>query len=1138
MRRIFTGWACLAVLALTACLREAVPESEIRPGARLRPVRMQMDSGEDTKSLVSVQAEDFKRAYLFAFDAATKSVYLDENGQNIGMKTEAKSFNWTVPVGPDGGGNSQVMDIYAIVNPDETTAATLEGFLTRTDVTEQELESLTYLCRNAVSLARMETGGMPMSGCSKGITLNDDDDSFVLTIKRLFARYDIRLNVAPFLEGGWTVSAAEVLASHCNTRAGYFYTGNGCGVRAAEGDLDLVDMATDSDLEKLNGVGADGKSTDAMTLYFLENCQGDIGPASEWNRVHAELGDAVGCCSYAEFVVQATHPSLGERSFKYRFYPGQNDDMCSNFDIIRNRRKRVSLTIGPDLSAEGFRWVYDGSLKVAPGETLDIRYETSLEEALLCFETRFDGLPSGDLSVVQNVFHEGANAASPGHATPYPHYGVVTVKARPDVQEGAVFQLKGGDASDQLSDRVNILVTAAVSFWKDVEVLATPEYRGQWMVLQLPDNVFGTGAALKASVSNYVLQDNGSYAPAEYSDCTIVLSPGSDVFGNGMTGIFRPHIWFEHSQRRLFVYSHLTRPGKDNYSLLALYIVDSGNHELKRKEFIFRQKDLFLRLKTQLASDQFVYETSISTEGVATTPAQLNFVLADPDKGFQEVPNSAIRWGGNGSYTMPGMSYAPEGCTTPGYYLDNFFVESHIEYDYDGDVEDQFELSFSEVPDEGSWDFNLYNLSIIPKEQASFNYGEDDYYLFYHNFYYRNEVHIHPTCELTLAPRRKLTLMEACGGTSDYAAMKCSATPAGEEFFLLYGFRQTYFVKLENLPGVTPTVSLSIPSSSAPYLRCLLTAVSADIYRLDCWLDHYENPLSYNDTALPYSPGQTEGDASDGDRDVTIRVSGGGYSDEMVCHVLHKRFGIRLETDAARRDLHLRMWNPLGFVLSASCTLDLEYRMYWNRHPLKELFDGPYTREQSASLTLSTTLANSSLLEGDVSARLEKASRDLRGIRCEYARDVHPDFISAGYTDEDLILYYPAAEAIAMTGNLSLSANGFRSSVPGLSLMGSTFDPEHYIAFPQQSISFRYTLGTLSDYYLQALFYETYDTKYYGYHFATPVHWTANNPFSPVRFDTDDPVHIGGPDQQKSISGSTRYRGSASFQADNPVIGH
>ena len=1140
MRRILS--ALLALGALAGCQQETAPDEPQTPfrpssGVRLRSVSVSLDSGQPSaKSVISVEAEGFRTAYLFVFDAATRKVFLDEEGRSLAMKTDSKTFNWSIPVGPDGAGNSQVMDVYAIVNPDADNTAILEEYLSGTAVTEAQLEALTYVCGNAVSLHSLETEGMPMAGCLKGISLESADEPFTLSIRRLFARYDIRLNVKPFSQGGWTLSAAEVLASHSNTRAGYFYTGSGKGVRASAQDLAMVDMATDSDLEKLNVVGADGISAGSLTLYFLENCQGDIGPASAWNQVYAELGDAVACCSYVEFVIRASHPSLGNRSFKYRFYPGQNDDMCSNFDIVRNVRKRITLGLSPDLSAEGFRWVYDGSLKVAPGEVLNVRYETSLDRDHVCLETLLGGLPADDLSVEVKGHFNNANAAHPAHATQYPNYGVVAVQARPDAPEGRIYQLKGGDASGQLSDQVNILVTMDVSFWKDVEMLYTPEYRGQWMVVRLPQNVLGVGENIYATVRNYVQQADGSYSSVNASYCTVDLPPDAEAFGNGKTGIDRPHIWWDPEKRLLFVYSHVSQPETDHYSTLTLSITGSDDGEeyvIYSKDYYFRQKEAVLRLKTSLSSESFTYRTSITTEGEVTRPPELYFVLADPEKGNRIIPNEEFLWGGHGQWQMHGMSP----------YSETFLWESVIGYSYDGasGIGSQFSISYPEETDPDSWDFNVYNLSITPRVQADFPYADNRYITFRHSFFRRGEVHVHPTCELLAAPKRSLTLMQPYAGTNDYSAMQCSASEAPSEFYLLYGFRQSYFVRMENLPGITPSVSLSRASSSAPYLRYSLTEVSAGLFRLDCWIDHYESPLSYNGDALPYSPRQTTPDPNDGDKDVTLTLSatyyGNTYSDFITCHVLHKRFRVGLDA-VGQQDLQVRMWNPLGLSLSASATVSAAYRMYWYRHPLKEMFDGPCFNTQSVSFSLSASLASSTILGRDIPARLEKGSQDLRGIRCTYARDVHPDFIAAGFQVEDLILYYPAAEATSLSGNLSLSSEGFVSSVAGLSWMGSSpFNLEDYISYYTENVSFQYTLGTLSEYYLQALFYEIYDIWYYDYRFATPVHWSQNCPEAPIHFTSNAPLHIGGPDTRKTVSGNFLYRGSNSFHANDPVIG-
>ena len=1092
-------------------------ELNLTSAARLRPVTVKLDSGhKDTKSVISVESEDFKCAYLFAFDAHSQRVFLDEEGRNIAIRTASRTINWAIPVGPDGAGNSQVMDVYAVVNPDRTNAAILEELLSRADVTEDEMEDLLYVCDDALALSSVETDGMPMSACRKNLTLESAEASFTLSLKRLFSRYDLGINITPFSQGGWTVETAEVLASHSNTRVPFFFTGQGVGVQADAKDLAMVDMATDSDLENLNTMGEDGKSAGSLTLYFLENCQGDIGPASAWNKVYAELGDDVSCCSYAEFIIKATNPTLGERCFKYRFYPGQADDMCSNFDIVRNVHKKVNLSLSPDLSSEYFRWVFDGSLRVAPGEMLTVRYETTLEENLLCFGTFLDGLSSDYLEVEHT------------------QSGMVTVKARPDAPEDGVFLLQGGDASGQISDKVPVLVTSAASFWKDVNVLYTPEYRGQWMVVQLPENVFGTGDYLQAQVRNDYLDNSGNYVSG--SSLSQTITQGQEVFGNGKTGIYHPHIWFSPDDRRLFVYSHNPRPHRDNYSTLTLSVITgegASAYPLHRKEYVFRQKEPVLRLVNSLSSTQYRYDTTIDIYNHIKAD-ELSFVLVDPDNNNHIIPNSEFRWGGHGIYAMPGMTFAPYKTTSAGFYCDNFIIESQIEDDYeDSSVVDYFDLDCPVAPDEGSWDFNYYNLYLKPTSQADYAYGEDRYYRFSHTFFQKDEVHIHPTCRVLETPEKSLTLMQALSGTNDYDAMKCSSQKAGEDFYLMYGFRQTFFVKLENIPDNSPVISLDGGSA----LEYSITRVQPRLYRLDLWLNRYDNPLSHNDLALPYVPTQSAADPSDGDYDVDITVSSGGYQADIVCHVLHKRFGAIL-SDAGRRDLKLQMWNPLGFNLEASCTLYADYKRYWYKHPLKEIINGPSFDTQSTSITLKTNLSSSSLVGEDISARLEKASRDLKGIHCTYARDLHPAFIECSLQREDLILYYPPAEATSFSGSLSLSSNGFVSSVAGLSLKDNVFNLDHYIAFLESYVHINYTLSTLSEYYLQTLFYQTTDIWYYDYRFATPLHWVDYNEGILPSITSDEPLHIGGPDVTRTVSGNIGYRGNRTFHADDPAIGN
>ena len=55
--------------------------------------------------------------------------------------------------------------------------------------------------------------------------------------------------------------------------------------------------------------------------------------------------------------------------------------------------------------------------------------------------------------------------------------------------------------------------------------------------------------------------------------------------------------------------------------------------------------------------------------------------------------------------------------------------------------------------------------------------------------------------------------------------------------------------------------------------------------------------------------------------------------------------------------------------------------------------------------------------------------------------------------------------------NFEVAANGFSSTVPGLSLNGISFNLKNFITFNGNSANFDYYHRTLSEYYLQALFY-------------------------------------------------------------------
>lgn len=148
--------------------------------------------------------------------------------------------------------------------------------------------------------------------------------------------------------------------------------------------------------------------------------------------------------------------------------------------------------------------------------------------------------------------------------------------------------------------------------------------------------------------------------------------------------------------------------------------------------------------------------------------------------------------------------------------------------------------------------------------------------------------------------------------------------------YLMYGFTQTYFIKMEGLSG-EPEITASIPSTQAPYLKYQLnTTQDANIYQLNLWVNQYEDPLSYNPSAKPYSAITTDGyDESSGDKTVSITFrkycdeNGITYTQNLAVKILHKRFELVLGNSENDENLKIHMWNPLG--LTFSTTVSAEY---------------------------------------------------------------------------------------------------------------------------------------------------------------------------------------------------------------------
>lgn len=476
MKKYFLIFAAALVGLLVGCQREVnVDDSDIRPlPSNVRkvalsntPVKLEKESeNPDTKSVVTVDVENFACAYLFAFWHDTKEIcaYQEEAGNLEGVKPVAvsvteKTFNWALPVG-------QEIDVWVLVNPPSSLKPTLDDFVANgTDMTESELSGLQFECSSTSALLSLETSGdnMPMSGTMNGIILESYDSPLTLKVKRLFAKYEIKLDVTKFQEKGWTIHTARVDAAKSNTIVPYFYSGEDAGYRQeTESNLKVIDTTTEEDKTELD-FRDDGNKSKWVAFYFLENCQGDIFidddetlTASKWSTVYSELGSKVANCSYLDVCLRASKTGYGTRSFKYRVYLGNEASMNKNFDVIRNTSKKIVLKI--DSPTDGIKF-YQDEYRVAPGNSINVIYDTSLNGS----EIRESIAPDDEqLSITQRKLQSNTKKENSSFA----YTRTVTVKAASTAVDGTVYTFNAADPTGDISDNVRIVIDESARYYK------------------------------------------------------------------------------------------------------------------------------------------------------------------------------------------------------------------------------------------------------------------------------------------------------------------------------------------------------------------------------------------------------------------------------------------------------------------------------------------------------------------------------------------------------------------------------------------------------------------------------------------------------------------------------------------------
>ena len=204
--------------------------------------------------------------------------------------------------------------------------------------------------------------GMPMFASIDGFVASEGGQ-MVISFERLMAKICLRMDRSRLSEGvDMEVLSARI--GNCPKSV------NVCGPsRVTDHDQCFANGFRRGEFETLplNMSGPDKVSSE-VSLYVLENMQGDIVPALELDqeKVFASDDPRYGTCSYVElelgYMSETQYSS--SKNLIYRFYLG---DGLNNLDVERNCR--YSITVRPEddgLSGDGWRVDKSGILDRGP----------------------------------------------------------------------------------------------------------------------------------------------------------------------------------------------------------------------------------------------------------------------------------------------------------------------------------------------------------------------------------------------------------------------------------------------------------------------------------------------------------------------------------------------------------------------------------------------------------------------------------------------------------------------------------------------------------------------------------------------------------------------------------------------------
>ena len=462
------------------------------------PIEIGQADGSDlfdsrTRSQITIDSENFVCAYLFAFDATTKKIlsyptewedHQGEQGGPVAKYTESKTFNWALPLNKN-------FDVWVIVNPGENIQPLLDSHLSNSYLEEDDLydTSLVFTCESSSALKDLDvaTGGtgIPMAGQMNNQRLTSVNDGLTITVKRLFAKYNIRFDASAYEDEGYTVNMFSIRGSKSNTEVPFFYDGN--FAQTDRSKMNVLDYGTSNDLVELN-------NGEYVTLYFLENCQGTKSGVRDWNTVYDDLNASdptLDLCSYIEVAVNVTRPAgdgylATDESFIHRIYVGETflnkTAHTYNFDVKRNLFQAVKIYLKPStpdnpdpgIVSEVFKFTNTNSLSVEPGESITVPFVC---KGITNDELEFDSSNPQKLEVTGHTY---SSTPTIFNGVTYPVSGTVTYRASSDAN-GSSLSITGGKnlgSDNEVYDTESVDISSPIIMQLSI----------QWSILSADEN--------------------------------------------------------------------------------------------------------------------------------------------------------------------------------------------------------------------------------------------------------------------------------------------------------------------------------------------------------------------------------------------------------------------------------------------------------------------------------------------------------------------------------------------------------------------------------------------------------------------------------------------------------------------------